>query len=57
MKDINLSKLMLAILVVLMFCLVGVSFAYANLWSVALFTILGFALMGYGIATRNKESN
>jgi len=55
MKKINFPMLLLAMLVVLMFCLVGIAIHYGNFWLVALFLILGFAFMGYGLSKRKLE--
>lgn len=55
MKNINFPMLFLAILVVTMFCLVGIAIHYANFWLVALFLLLGFAFMGYGLAKRKTN--
>lgn len=57
MKKINFPKLLLATLVILMFVAVGISIALSNIWLVLLFTILGFATMGYGIATRDQSDS
>ncbi|MEI3606765.1 DUF5325 family protein [Pseudogracilibacillus sp. SE30717A] len=55
MKKINFPMLLLAILVVLMFCLVGVAIAYESVLLIILFILLGFALMGYGIFLKRKS--
>ncbi|MBO1003557.1 DUF5325 family protein [Pseudogracilibacillus auburnensis] len=57
MKNINYPMLFLAILVVSMFCLVGVAIFYQNVFLVILFLLLGFALMGYGIKLKRKSDN
>lgn len=57
MKKVNFPKLFLATLVILMFVVVGISIALSNIWLVLLFTILGFAIMGYGIATRDQSDS
>lgn len=57
MKQINFPMLFLAILVVLMFCLVGIAIYYQNFWLVGLFILLGFALMGLGLAKRKTNNN
>ncbi|WP_217585720.1 DUF5325 family protein [Lentibacillus saliphilus] len=57
MKKINLPMLLLAILVITMFTLVGVAIAYRNMWLIALFVILGFSLMAFGLSLkRNKQT-
>ncbi|MBD1224425.1 DUF5325 family protein [Virgibacillus halodenitrificans] len=55
MKGINISKLLLAILVISMFVAVGVAIAYRNVWLVLLFIFLGFAIMGYGLSRRKRK--
>ncbi|MFD2132992.1 DUF5325 family protein [Pseudogracilibacillus auburnensis] len=57
MKNINYPMLFLAMLVVSMFCLVGVAIFYQNVFLVILFLLLGFALMGYGIKLKRKSDN
>lgn len=55
MKKINIPMLSLAILVILMFCLVGVAMAYENAFLIILFLLLGFGLMGFGISLKRKS--
>lgn len=57
MKNINLPILLLAILVVSMFCLVGVAMFYENSLFMILFTLLGFGLMGYGLMLKRKRKS
>lgn len=56
MKKVNYTALILAILVVLMFCLVGVAISYSNVFFILLFLFLGFAIMGFGIMLKRKHS-
>lgn len=56
MKNINFPMLLLAMLVVLMFCLVGVAIYYESALLITLFILLGFALMGYGLMLKRKKS-
>lgn len=55
MKDINFPMLLLAMLVILMFCLVGIAIFYQNFWLVFLFLFLGFAFMGLGLARKRAN--
>lgn len=55
MKKINFPMLLLAMLVVLMFCLVGVAIAYQSFLLMILFVLLGFAFMGYGLYLKRKS--
>ncbi|MEI3611028.1 DUF5325 family protein [Pseudogracilibacillus sp. SO30301A] len=55
MKKINFPMLLLAMLVVLMFCLVGVAMAYQNYLLIILFVLLGFGFMGFGIYKKRKS--
>lgn len=57
MKNINVPMLLLAILVVAMFFLVGLAIAFRNIWFILLFLILGFAIFGYGLSLKKKESD
>jgi hypothetical protein len=57
MKKINIPALLLAILVVSMFIGVGLAIAYRNIWLVLLFIVLGFGIMGTGIANKKKKSD
>jgi len=57
LKGINIPILLLSLLVVLMFCLVGIAIFYESiLWSI-LFTLLGFGLMGYGLVLKRKRKS
>lgn len=55
MKNINVPILLLATLVVSMFCLVGVAMFYENFLFMILFTLLGFFFMGYGLMLKRKR--
>lgn len=57
MKNINIPSLLLAILVVSMFCLVGIAISYHNYWLSLIFLILGFLFMGYGLAVKRRKSD
>ncbi len=56
MDRLDIPKLLLAIVVVLMFFLVGVGFAQGSPLLIILFTLLGFGTMGYGIALKKKQN-
>lgn len=55
MNGLDIPKLLLAIVVVLMFFLVGVGFAMGKPLLIILFTLLGFGIMGYGIAIKKRQ--
>lgn len=55
MKEINFPMLLLAFLVIFMFCLVGIAIYYQNFWLVFLFLFLGFAFMGLGLARKRAN--
>ncbi|WP_159431543.1 DUF5325 family protein [Ornithinibacillus halophilus] len=55
MKNFNIPMLLLAILVIIMFFLVGLAIAFRNIWLISLFTILGFGVMGYGLSLKRKR--
>jgi len=57
MKNINVPTLLLAILVVSMFCLVGIAMFYENFLFMILFTLLGFLIMGYGLVLKRKRKS
>jgi len=57
MKNINVPILLLATLVVSMFCLVGVAMFYENFLFMILFTLLGFFFMGYGLMLKRKRKS
>lgn len=57
LKNFNLPILLLAMLVVLMFCLVGVAFFYESVLFSILFTLLGCAFMGYGLVLKRKRKS
>lgn len=57
MKSINIPVLLLSLLVVSMFCLVGVAMFYESALFIILFTLLGFGLMGYGLALKRKRKS
>ncbi|MBC5635831.1 DUF5325 family protein [Ornithinibacillus sp. BX22] len=56
MKKINIPALLLALVVVSMFIGVGLAIAMRNIWLIVLFIVLGFAIMGFGIANKKKKS-
>jgi len=55
LTKINYPALLLAVLVVFMFCLVGVAIYYTNFLLMVLFFLLGAAIMGLGITLKNKQ--
>ena len=55
MKKINLFALLLALLVVSMFIGVGFAIALRNTWLILLFIVLGFGIMGTGIASKKRK--
>lgn len=57
LKDVNIPILLLAALVVTMFCLVGVAMFYENTLFMILFTLLGFGTMGYGLMLKRKRKS
>jgi len=57
LKRINFPMLLLATLVVLMFCLVGVALAFQSYLFMILFTVLGFSFMGYGLILKRQKSD
>jgi len=57
MKQINFPMLFLAILVVTMFSLVGIAIYYESFLLMALFFVLGFLFMGYGLAKKRANSS
>lgn len=56
MKKVNIPALLLALLVVSMFIGVGFAIALRNIWLIILFIVLGFSIMGTGIANKRKKS-
>lgn len=56
MKKVNFPMLLLAMLVITMFCLVGVALAYDNVLLIILFVLLGFGFMGLGISLKRKKT-
>lgn len=57
MKSFNVPILLLATLVVAMFCLVGVAMFYESYLFMIVFTLLGFGLMGYGLTLKRKRKS
>ncbi|HLR42202.1 MAG TPA: DUF5325 family protein [Pseudogracilibacillus sp.] len=57
MQNFSFPKFLLALSVVLMFCFVGVAIAYESVLFIILCTLLGFALMGYGISLKRKSDS
>ncbi|WP_226034586.1 DUF5325 family protein [Aquibacillus saliphilus] len=55
MKSIQISKLLLAILVISSFSFVGIAIAYRNVWLSILAFVVGFLIMGYGITLKRKN--
>ncbi|WP_407268141.1 DUF5325 family protein [Radiobacillus sp. PE A8.2] len=56
MKSIQYSKLLLAILVILSFSGVGIAIAYRNTFLAIAALLLGFIIMGFGIALKRKDA-
>lgn len=57
MNRVNVKMFLLALLVISMFGLVGISIAFRNIWAILLFLFLGFAFMGYGISLKRKNDS
>lgn len=57
MEKLNIPMLLLSLLVVSMFILVGLAIAFRNIWLVALFLFLGFAMMSFGISLKRKRES
>lgn len=57
MNNFNVKMFLLALLVISMFALVGISIAFRNIWAIALFLFLGFAIMGLGISLKRKKND
>lgn len=57
MNNINGKMLTLALLVVGSFIGAAISITYRNIWVILLFILLGFAIMGYGLALKRKEES
>ncbi|MGJ9458566.1 DUF5325 family protein [Oceanobacillus sp. CF4.6] len=55
MKNVNFPMLLLAILVIILFALVGIAIAFRNLWLILLFLILGFGTFAYGITLKKRR--
>lgn len=56
MKNVNIIALLLATLVITLFSSVGVAIAFRNGIAIALLSILGFGVMGYGIFLKKKSN-
>lgn len=54
MNNINIVALLLAILVIALFSSVGVAIAFRSIIAIILLTLIGFAVMGYGISLKRK---
>ncbi|MGN8645153.1 DUF5325 family protein [Gracilibacillus sp. HCP3S3_G5_1] len=55
--NIQFSKLLLALSVILAFSAAGVGVALRSVWFIIIALLVGFALMGYGILLKRKESS
>lgn len=55
MKQINLPMLALAMLVIFMFVAVGIAISLQNIWLIAIFSLAGFAIMGFGLSLKRKN--
>ncbi|WP_026905982.1 DUF5325 family protein [Paucisalibacillus globulus] len=56
MRNVNIPALLLALLVVSMFIGVGFAIALRSIGLILLFILLGFGIMGAGIANKKKKS-
>ncbi|MCT2538105.1 YlaF family protein [Aquibacillus koreensis] len=56
MKSVQFSKLLLATLVIACFAAVGVAIAYRSFWLAFASFVLGFIVMGYGLAMKRKSA-
>lgn len=54
--NIQYSRLLLAILVILSFCAVGVGIAFRSTAFSLIALVIGCGIMGYGISIKNKTS-
>lgn len=57
MNKINYSSLLLAILVILMFCCVGIAMAYGSYLWMFLFFLFGMLLMAFGLYLKRKRKS
>ncbi|MDC3412786.1 YlaF family protein [Aquibacillus sp. 3ASR75-11] len=57
MKKIQFPMLLLAFLVILSYMLVGVAIGYRNYILAIFFVVLGFVLMGFGLARKRRNNN
>lgn len=57
MENFNWSAFLLALVVVIIFIAVGFAIALRSVWLIIVLTLLGFGLMGYGIARKKKRSD
>ncbi|CEI84431.1 hypothetical protein J18TS1_13450 [Oceanobacillus oncorhynchi subsp. incaldanensis] len=55
MKKIDISMLLLAFLVVLLFILVGLAIAFRNVWAIILCIILAFSVFGFAMSRKKKR--
>lgn len=57
MNNYNIKMFFMALLVIAMFSMVGISIAFRNIWLILLFLVLGFASMGFGIYLKRKNDS
>ncbi|WP_194842177.1 DUF5325 family protein [Gracilibacillus salitolerans] len=55
--NFQFSKFLLALCVILAFSAAGVGVALRSFWFIVIAFLVGFALMGYGITLKKKESS
>ncbi|MCP3031057.1 YlaF family protein [Halobacillus sp. A1] len=56
MKNINWNSILLAFFVILSFISVGFALGQKVFWLAGAFLLIGFALMGYGISKKKRET-
>lgn len=57
MKQINLPMLALAMLVIFMFVAVGIAISLQNIWLISIFSLAGFAIMGFGLSLKRRNNS
>ncbi|GAE91792.1 hypothetical protein JCM21714_749 [Gracilibacillus boraciitolerans JCM 21714] len=55
--NIQISRFLLAICVILAFSAVGIGIALRNIWFIIIAFIIGFVLMGFGISIKKKKAH
>ncbi|WP_161628812.1 DUF5325 family protein [Thalassobacillus devorans] len=56
MNKIDWKRMFVAFLAILCFVFVGFALGLRNFWLAGFFLLLGFAIMGFGIAGKRKRS-